>query len=262
MEVGLWRSRLGDTHPHTDVEVDLDYWPQGTHVVSEEPALVLCATGAGGGAQQAMFRRDLEPLLARSVTRWRAGPRGTPGVELDTLFAAIQDEFEHLRSPAWADELQASAVAVVIEPGRCAIANVGVERAWLVRDGRFERVSQDDTVGGTHPDAAPWMNELPAAWFGRFRGARARWSIRELAVRADDILVLMSGARDLALDDADLGAELARILAETPAPAEAARRLGGYAAAVERRIPEGDEAVRRARWRVHSRLALAIVRPR
>src|SRR5215468_2497671 len=69
MEVGLWRSRRGDTHPHTDAGVDLDYWPQGTHAVTEEPALVLCATGGGGGAQQAMFRRDLDPLLARSLER-------------------------------------------------------------------------------------------------------------------------------------------------------------------------------------------------
>jgi hypothetical protein len=261
MEVGLWRSHLGDTHPHIGVDVDLDYWPQGTHVVAEDPALVLCATGAGGGGQQAMFRRDLDPLLARSVARWKAGPRGAPGVELDALFAAIQGEFDELRSPAWADDLQASAVAVVIEPGRCAIANVGLERAWLLRDGRFERVSEDDSIGGNHPDAEPWLNDLPAAWFGRFRGVPARWHTRELALHEDDVLVLASGAYATALDDAPLGAELVRVFAETPAAADVARRLGEYAAAVERRIPGDDEAVRRARWRVHSRLALAIVRP-
>jgi serine/threonine protein phosphatase PrpC len=148
----------------------------------------------------------------------------------------------------------------VVEPGRCAIANVGVERAWLVRDGRFERASADDTVGANHPDAAPWLNELPAAWFGRFRGARARWNIRELALRGDDVLVLASGARDLGLDELRLGAEVTRILAETPAPADAARRLGEYVAEVERWLPTPEvEAVRRARWKVHSRLALAIV---
>jgi hypothetical protein len=32
------------------------------------------------------------------------------------------------------EHAQLSAVAVVVEPGRCAIANVGVERAWLLRD--------------------------------------------------------------------------------------------------------------------------------
>jgi len=52
------------------VDVDLDYWPQGMHVLCEEPALVLCATGAGGGSQQAIFRSDLDPLLARGVERW------------------------------------------------------------------------------------------------------------------------------------------------------------------------------------------------
>jgi serine/threonine protein phosphatase PrpC len=46
---------------------------------------------------------------------------------------------------------QVSAVAVVVESGRCAIANVGVERAWLARDGRFERVSVDDAVGANPP---------------------------------------------------------------------------------------------------------------
>lgn len=264
MEVGLWRSRLGDTHPHTGADVDLDYWPQGTHAVTEEPALVLCATGGGGGAQQAMFRRDLDPLLARSLERWTAGVRGAPGAgpdrAIDALFAAIQDDFEQLRTPPWADEFQASAVAVVVEPGRCAIANVGVERAWLVRDGRFERVSADDAVGANHPDAPPWLNALPAAWFGRFRGARARWHIRELALRDDDVLVLASGARDLGLEELRLGAEVTRILAETPAPATAAERLGEYAAEVERWLPAPEaDAIRRARWKVHSRLALAIV---
>jgi hypothetical protein len=264
MEVGLWRSRRGDTHPHTGVDVDLDYWPQGTHAVTEDPALVLCATGGGGGAQQAMFRCDLDPLLARSLERWTAGARGAPGAgpgrAIDALFAAIQDDFEQLRTPPWADHFQASAVAVVVEPGRCAIANVGVERAWLVRDGRFERVSADDSVGDNHPDAAPWLNELPAAWFGRFRGARARWNIRELALRDDDVLVLASGARDLELDERQLGAEVTRILTETPAPAAAVLRLGEYAAEVERWLPDPEvDAVRRARWRVHSRLALAIV---
>ena len=261
MEVGLWRSHRGDTHPHIGVNVDLDYWPQGTHVVAQDPALVLCATGAGGGSQQAMFRSDLDPLLARSVARWKAGPRGTPRVELDALFAAIQDEFEELRSPEWADQLQASAVALVLEPGRCAIANIGLERAWLLRDGRFERVSEDDTVGGNHPDVPQWLNELPAAWFGQLRGVPARWHLRELALHDDDVLVLASGMHATALDDARLGAELVRVFAETPAAAAVARRLGEYAAAVECRIPGDDEAVRNARWRVHSRLALAVVRP-
>ena len=54
------------------VDVDLDYWPQGMHVLCEEPALVLCATGAGGGSQQAIFRSDLDPLLPAA---WSAGHR-------------------------------------------------------------------------------------------------------------------------------------------------------------------------------------------
>jgi hypothetical protein len=132
MKVGLWRSRRGDTHPHTGADVDLDYWPQGTHAVTKDPALVLCATGGGGGAQQAMFRRDLDPLLARSLERWTAGARGAPGAgpagALDALFAAIQDGFEQLRTPPWADEFQASAVAVLVEPGRCAS---GAGDRWL-----------------------------------------------------------------------------------------------------------------------------------
>jgi hypothetical protein len=31
-DLGLWRSTLGDTHPHANVAVDLDYWPQSAHV--------------------------------------------------------------------------------------------------------------------------------------------------------------------------------------------------------------------------------------
>jgi hypothetical protein len=262
MEVGLWRSRLGDTHPHTGVAVDLDYWPQGTHVRCNEPALVLCATGAGGGSQQAIFRADLDPLRSRGVARWKAGPRAAPRAELDALFAAIQREFEELHSPFWAGEFQASAVAVVLEPWRCAIANVGVERAWLLRDGRFERVSQDDTLGDDMPEAPAWMRDWPASSFGRFGGAHARWHTRELALRDGDVLVLASGASRIGLDDAGLGAELTAILAETPAARDAAQRLGDYAAAVERRITDpGDDTLRGIKWRVHSRLALAVIRP-
>lgn len=31
-ELGLWRSTLGDTHPHLAVAVEMDWWPQSAHV--------------------------------------------------------------------------------------------------------------------------------------------------------------------------------------------------------------------------------------
>jgi hypothetical protein len=259
MEVGIWRSRLGDTHPHRDVDVDLDYWPQGTNVVSADPAMVLCASGAGGGSQQAMFRTDLEPLLGRAVARWKAGPGGALRARVEALFASIQREFEAQRTPAWADQFHASAVAVVVDAGRCAIANVGVERAWLLRDGGFARVSKDDVLT-EDPEAPLWMQQASASWFSRQGGEPAHWHTCEIALREGDVVLLASGTRDTGLDDAALGAALARVLAASGTLVEAAAGLGAYVAAVEHRIVASDDR-RSAKWRVHSRAALAIVRP-
>jgi hypothetical protein len=272
---GQWRSSLGDTWPH-DKTVDLDWWPQGTHLVSESPPFVLCATGAGGGSQQAMFRSHLDPVLQRAHSRWQLGyDASTPAAaELDRLFTAIQPEFEELRDPPWAEQFQASAVALLIGAADCAVANVGVDRAWVLRDGQVERVSEDYSlgtqVGSTESDLPENLRDFPGSYFGRFGGMAARWQVRQAVFREGDVFVFASGFRKCGVSETQLGVELKQVISEfvDEAPGESAtwhildrmaERLGQRLAEIAER--DGDfDSRKEARWYLHSRLALAVVR--
>lgn len=271
VQYGVWRSPLGDTWPH-DETVEMDWWPQGTHFLHRSSGLVLCASGAGGGSQQAMFRSHLDPLLARAHGRWLEGfkPSAPSSAELDRLFAAIQREFEELREPAWAEQFQASAVALLVGGKDCAVANVGVDRAWLLRDGRLEGVSEDYTLESVAGPGLPEpLRDLPGSSLGRFGGAVPRWQVRRVARRAADIFVLASGFRDTGVSEAQLAAELEHLASDWngghsntrscgPSADLAAARLGRRLAEIAASV-EGRDERRIARWHLHSRLALAVV---
>lgn len=261
-DIGLWRSTLGDTWPHTGIDVALDYWPQSTHLVSGSAPLVVCATGGGGGAQQATFRRELDPLLAGALARWHRRHDASAADALAQLFHEIQHGFEVLTEPFYAEELQASAVAWLVDASGCAIANVGLDRAWRWRDGKLAQVSIDYSLADAceaspdQSDLPDFLRESPGAWFGRWRGATAHWQIARIETRPGDVFVLASGVRDCRLSAADLAGELARTSAGTGAR-ELASRLGKLAVRLAGDGLAGDD--RRPAWSVHSRLALAVV---
>lgn len=264
-QCGVWRSPLSDTWPHAK-PVEMDWWPQATHLVDATSGLVLCATGAGGGAQQAIFRDRLDPLLQRAHSRWLFDAARPAAVELDRLFAATQREFQELDDPPWAREFQASAVALLIGEQDCAIANVGVERAWLLRDGRLQRVSEDDSLGRREAAVPEFLRDQPASFFRKSPEHGPGWQVRPLPLREADVVLLAAGFSDLGVTEARLQAALLHVLAlkdERVAPQPwldaTAQRLGQHLA--ETVSNHGDvEGGKRARWLVHSRLALAVVR--
>lgn len=260
IDIGSWRSTLGDTWPHAGIDVALDYWPQSTHLVSASAPLVVCATGGGGGSQQALFRRDLDPLLAAALARWHQRHDADAADALAQLFHEIQHGFEVLAEPFYAEEFQASAVAWLADAGGCAIANIGLERAWRWRDGELAQVSIDYTLAdacavlpdrATQAELLDFFRDSPGAWFGRWRGAKAHWQIVRVEARPGDVFVLASGVHHCRLSAADLAGELARTSAGTSAR-ELASRLGELAVKLA-----GDD--RRLAWSVHSRLALGVV---
>jgi hypothetical protein len=256
VEIGVWRSTLGDTWPHTGIEVALDYWPQSTHLVADGAPLVVCATGGGGGSQQAMFRRELDPLLAAALARWNQ--RRVPDAvdALDQLFREIQHGFETATEPFYADELQASAVGLLADGDGCAVVSIGLERAWRWRAGALAQVSIDYTLADLSgapadlPDLPAFLRESPGACFGRWRDAKARWQLLRIDARPGDVFVLASGIRHCNLTAADLAGELAG--AGAIAAQALAIRLGELA--VKR---AGED--RRLAWSVHSRLAIGVV---
>jgi hypothetical protein len=131
-----------------------------------------------------------------------------------------------------------------------------VGRAWRWHAGTLVQVSIDDTLAGLaggpggEADIPAFLRETPAAWFGRWRGATARWQTVRVDARPGDVFVLASGMRDSGFAAADLAGELARATTRT-AP-ELASRLGELAVR-----HAGDD--RRRAWTVHSRLAICVV---
>jgi hypothetical protein len=246
VDIGTWRSALGDTWPHTGLTVERDWWPQSTHLVWEADPLVVCATGAGGGSQQAMFRRELDPLLRGALARWQEFPGGmSPREDIGQLFTEIEDGFA-LLDVAYRDQLQASAIGLLVEADRGAIAHVGLERAWRWRSDRLLQLTEDDAIG-TGETVQDWVHRMPASWLGH--GDRDhRWKVTDIDVRDGDVLVLMAGVRSTGFDlekhtDA-LRAKSAQDIAE---------QLGALAFAGA----TDDE-----RWHVGSRLAIAVVAAR
>jgi hypothetical protein len=157
-------------------------------------------------------------------------------------------------------------VALLVSDDDCAVANVGVDRAWRLRRDRFDRVSEDDSLGRMAGAALPEsLHDLPASCFGRSSGAAARWHVRQLDLRAGDLIVLAAGFRDIGVSEQQVGSELQRTLAESESASHAWRGADRLAERLGERIAEAavrastEEARRRARWHVHSRLALAVV---
>ncbi|MGA9522446.1 MAG: hypothetical protein WBV82_13340 [Myxococcaceae bacterium] len=189
--VGRWRS---PDHP--------DAWPQATSLMVDEPPVVLCATGMGGGSQQATFREQLDPVLMSGIERWRAAMRASCGSAheaADALFAAVQAEFEELPSAPRlpADHAQASAVALVGGDDGWAVVNSGLERAYLVREGSVRQVSVDRSMLADAPADADLGVRF--ASFFRLHGGQlgnflpARWQVAPLELRRGDVLVLGTG---------------------------------------------------------------------
>ncbi len=259
IDIGLWRSTLGDTHPHTGIEVAWDYWPQATHLVWEAPALVACLTGGGGGSEQAVFKRELDAILAGALARWQAAQLESPQVSLDRFFVEVQAGFE-----ASSDEDQATGVAVLITGDGAAIANVGLGRAyaWHADRGVLEQLTEDDSLAVKYAaqQIPEWFRETAASAF-RKRGEDrdpCRWTVRPVSAEPGGVFVLVSGQVESQLTHAYLTAAMEDIHRDPVALAGAqdlADRIGSLAV----RFGAAGLKEDRTEWKVHSRLAVAVV---
>ncbi len=248
MKASWWRSHESDTWPHYERVGKPDYWPQSTHVVDSEVGLVLCATGVGGGSQQACFRRELDPLLQAAVAEWKRdlSPARTAASELDRLFATIQDGFDKLTTPLWHRDLQASAVAFLAHSGSYAVANTGRERIYVRKTSGLQWLTVDDH----HPDIsiAANLRNLSLHHLGNFMPAR--WHVRTAEVQRDDELLLATGLGPPELE----GPLEDRFATELPD----AEHIGSWL--VERFSAREPREAGYANWYVHSRVSLAVVR--
>lgn len=263
IDIGLWRSTLGDTHPHTGLELAWDYWPQATHLVWEAPALVACVTGGGGGSQQAVFKRDLDPILAGALARWQAAPIEAPQVALDRFFAEVQAGFDALTAPG-SDEYQATGVAVMITDAGAAIANVGLGRAyaWHADRGVLEQLTDDDSLAVRYAaqQIPEWFRETAASAFRKQHPDRepCRWTVSPTSAAPGRVFVLVSGQVESQLTHAYLTAALEDIHRD-PAALAGAQDLADRLGAVASRFGHAGLKEDRTEWKVHSRLAVAVV---
>lgn len=278
LELGLWRSTLGDTHPHVGFDVEMDFWPQsvhatalhyeGTAVYRLARGLVACFAGAGGGSQQATFRRELVPIVEKALERWRPrAPKLALGAKVGAYFDEVQREFDELTAPSWADQLATSAAAAYFEGGRAAIACTGIDRAFLRRAGVLSVVSTRLSVLDLTPDAsqlAPEMARLLVTMPLGHLGRRAQlpdharpWRTVELALAPGDEIVLLAGDGGR-IDDRHVEEGLARATGSAPA---IARSLGEYLSRpTDWSVPPAAEDATRIRWTVLSRVSIAVVR--
>ena len=265
VDIGLWRSTRGDTHPHIGVDVAWDYWPQGTHLVWEAPALVACATGGGGGSQQALFKRDLDRFLAGALASWHRRPSlGTPVSALDAWFTEVQHQFDALDQPTWVEEYQATGVAVLIRDDGAAVGNVGLDRAYRWRRDRpLEQLTVDDSLAmRSAPAQVPeWFRTSAASAWRKASPKRPdfnRWIVAPLEVAPGDVLVLASGIADTKLASSYLLAAIDREF-EALMPLVGAQDLANRLGDVVTRSAERSPKTERIEWELHSRLAIAIV---
>lgn len=259
IDIGLWRSTLGDTHPHVGLDVAWDYWPQSTHLVWEASGLVGCFTGGGGGSQQALFKRGLDPILEAALERWLRVPLTDP-VEhaLDRYFSEIQHGFESAD-----DEAQATGVAALITERGAAVGNVGLDRAflWWRSDEVLRQLTADDSlaVRYAHQQHPEWFRHTSAAAFRRSSDGRPelnKWTTSPLPLHAGDLLLLTSGIGDTGLETAYLSGALKRVFDKPIAGAQdIADRLGSTVVNFAAQSPKEE----RTAWKIHSRLALAVV---
>ncbi|MBA2544051.1 MAG: hypothetical protein H0V17_30690 [Deltaproteobacteria bacterium] len=264
-DIGLWRSPRGDTHPHVNLDIDWDYWPQATHLVWEAPALVACVTGGGGGSQQAMFKKHLDPLLAGALERWQKTPLADPpATSLSAWFAEVQATFDATVEPPWADEFACAAVAVLARPDGAAIGNVGMERAWRWRDGRLTQITKDFTLAD-HGAAArgqqlpDWFRQTPGSMLRKRspdREAFIRWQVATLDLAPGDVIVLASGIHDTGITTSYLAGAIEQMFDGNVVGAQdLATRLGDTVT----RFASVSNREDRTEWKVHSRVALAVV---
>ncbi len=270
MSVGLristWRSDRGDTHPHAGLAVDMDWWPMAT--VLKADGWVVCAQGRGGGSQQALFRAELEPVLARARTSWASTERAgsAAGERLHHFLQTIQAQFETWDRPTWAKQYQASCAALLLAQGQLAIANTGTQLVGRWTGESFELLSAHLPIAGELdpsilPDTLQWMAEVDGSWLGREANPEGlpRWMVSERAAQLGDMFVLGTGLRDAGFGPNALTTALTAAQASHGPLGADERAAEHLAAELVARREATAQAEPGQRWALHSKVSLAVV---
>jgi protein phosphatase len=146
----------------------------------------------------------------------------------DEVRAALAEVSEEVRIRGGVEGMGSTVVVALVRGRQALVAHMGDSRAYLLRGGRLEPVTQDHSYlqellacGEITPDeaAAAVSNGGPTRFVGMWGEPVA--DVRPLELRPGDRLLLCSDGLTGMLRDQ----QLQTILTETPAPADACRRL-------------------------------------
>ncbi|MCA9554031.1 MAG: hypothetical protein KC933_28610 [Myxococcales bacterium] len=222
-------------------------WPRATALWAPERGLLVAGAGAGGGAQQALFREELQAYLQAGLARW---PEGS---DLGAYFYAVQAAFDAATEPAFAEQLQGTAVAALLTREAVSVGNLGCERAYLLQAGVLRRLTEDDSAARGAPPGplAGVLRSAPMSWFRQGEAARARPTVRRVPWAEGDLLLLATGLAPALDEAADAALERALVDPHAPLP----ELIANLVAALLDAAPDED-----ARDALLGRTALALAR--
>ena len=116
--------------------------------LDEELGFFAVADGVGGHAAGEVASALAVEAAAESVAKWRAS--GSPGAAIDAAKAAVEAACVAVHARAVDDHahrgMSTTLTLVIVEQGRVAMGHVGDSRLYLVRGGRFDQMSSDQTL--------------------------------------------------------------------------------------------------------------------
>lgn len=217
--------------------------------------LFVCATGHGGGAQQALFHNELLAYLTDGAERSRRVRTAAPQDRLVAYFAAVQASFDACSEPSFCNEFAGSAVVAVVADREVVIAHQGLERAYLLRDGQLRALTSDvsEAPSPAPPDMAPHtlqiLSLMSLNFFAKGRASTAMPVVDRAAWAPDDVLVLITGLANMGVPNETFEALVRG--AVTDGITDGARLLGTALG--------GLTASRESQFSLHSRCAIVMV---
>jgi serine/threonine protein phosphatase PrpC len=193
------------TAPHVEGGANADYF---SIVEDEQTFFIGNGDGPDAAAASKQAAAAFDELYKKTVdtdATWPHAQNTMLSWVENRIVAALQLANERLH----ADHRRATAVAAVVSGGQLTIAHVGVDRAYLVRNGGIKRLTIDHTIGDEylrdHPDASEdEMRNLPRKTVRtRALGRRVKVDIDVATslIERGDLVVLASEGLGV-LDDA------------------------------------------------------------
>jgi PPM family protein phosphatase len=197
--------------------------------VSRPGLLLVVCDGMGGPPAGDVAARVAASTIKEEVKEAGAAVMSAPGPTLESALAGANRAILHeAHDHPHERGMGTTCTAAVVSPDRLSVAQVGDSRAYLLRDGRLELLTRDQTMASQLVDRGlltpeqvatfPYKHVLIQA-LGSERNVRP--VITDIAVRAGDRVLLCSDGLHGPVDDAAIAA----ILKVSGDPAAAARAL-------------------------------------